>query len=123
MSVTSLCSVLPFYSVNDEDFRNCVFVNKKHITHNDFNGLSEETRLNDSIHILDSDLDEQNTIDCKYYLEEEFKKSIESNSVQFSAIHFNSRSMGKNFEQISDYLTSLSHNFSAIGLTETWTLG
>ena len=117
----NLCSVFPFFFVNNDEYLNCVAqVNKICITYDDLNDMSEDVRLNDSIPILDSDFDQQYVNDCKYYLEDEFKESIDPNLVQFSAIHFNSRSMAKNFNQISAYLSSLSLNVRAIGITETW---
>ena len=107
----NLCSVFPFFSVNNDEYLNCVAqVNKIRITYDDLNDMSEE----------DSDFDQQYVNDCKYYLEDEFKESIDPNLVQFSAIHFNSRSMAKHFDHISAYLSSLSLNFTAIGITETW---
>ena len=38
----------------------------------------------------------------------------------FNLIHFNSRSLNKNINNIEDYLSHLNHNFTAIGCTETW---
>ena len=58
--------------------------------------------------------------DCLYYLADKFNEKINEHPIEFSTIHFNSRSMTKNFDQITAYLSSISHNFSAIALTETW---
>ena len=38
----------------------------------------------------------------------------------FSVLHFNIRSMKKNFENVQEYLKNLSASFSAICLSETW---
>ena len=38
----------------------------------------------------------------------------------FSSIHFNSRSVHKNFDQISNFLNLLEFDFDVIGLSETW---
>ena len=45
-------------------------------------------------------------------------KSIENN---FSLAHIKARSMSKNLNHLNIYLTSLSHMFSVIAITETWT--
>ena len=38
----------------------------------------------------------------------------------FNLIHFNSRSLNRNFDAIKDYLSLLDHNFTVMGFTETW---
>ena len=38
----------------------------------------------------------------------------------FSIIHFNARSLYKNFEDISIFLSSLKHSFTIIAVSETW---
>ena len=48
----------------------------------------------------------------------EFTEDEHSNS--FSLVHFNSRSLSHNFDNINMYLSSISHTFKIIGLTETW---
>ena len=47
-----------------------------------------------------------------------YQKFISNNF--FSLIHFNARSLSKNFENISNYLSLLNHEFSVIGVSETW---
>ena len=62
----------------------------------------------------------QNT-HCKYFNEDQFHKSICTISKkQFSLVHFNARSLYKNFDSICAYLMSLNYPFSLIGITETW---
>ena len=35
-------------------------------------------------------------------------------------MHFNARSLNKNFDEIVDFISSLSFSFSVYGFTETW---
>ena len=58
-----------------------------------------------------------------YYLSDKFKnKCIEKgfNSDCFSFIHLNIRSVPKNINQFELYLRNIQHEFSIIGLSETW---
>ena len=60
---------------------------------------------------------------CDYFLEESFIKTCEVNKVSSNAmsiIHFNIRSLVKNLDYFKSYLSTLKHEFSFIGLTETW---
>lgn len=57
--------------------------------------------------------------DCNYFTQDRYVNSI--NSVgKLSIIHFNSRSMYKNFNSIKEYLQQFTHPFSIIAITETW---
>ena len=118
----STLAELPFHSVDDDEFVNYVLFpisNQPIICHEDI--VNTSLQLNNPNDPLDPDLqNEQETKDCFYHLEDEFNEKINEDPVEFSTIHFNSRSMTKNFDQITAYLSSLSHNFSAIALTETW---
>lgn len=64
----------------------------------------------------------KNNINSKYYTEEEFNNTLlEPNKSQlFSLFHLNIRSIQKNILEFSSYLENLNHEFSIIGLTETW---
>ena len=57
-----------------------------------------------------------------HYVDDEFNNMIENKSIEnnFSLIHINARSLSKNFEHLNIYLTSLSHIFSVIAVTEMW---
>lgn len=77
-----------------------------------FNGL-------DSLNGVDSDLHPQSN----YYSCDEFNGFIDAKdkvSQNFSCIHFNCRSLVKNFDIFSLFLNDIHHNFTIIGLTETW---
>lgn len=59
---------------------------------------------------------------ASYLLENQFQEymsNVDSMST-FSSIHFNCRSLRKNYGGIFDYIDTLSHNFDVVGLTETW---
>ena len=57
-----------------------------------------------------------------YLLEDQFNEFMNEvdSKTSLSFIHFNCRSLRKNYENIFDYITSLSVTFDVIGLTETW---
>lgn len=59
--------------------------------------------------------------DCDYYDETSFCRLTESlKNNLFSIAHFNIRSIINKHDDFSSYLASLKHEFSTIGLTETW---
>lgn len=64
----------------------------------------------------DSFLSEALSLECKYYTEEEIKATDE----HFSLIHFNSRSLNRNFSKIKEYLSKFKFKFSVIAVSETW---
>ena len=61
-------------------------------------------------------------VGCAYYLDDEFNRMIENKSIEnnFSLIHINARILPTNLDHLDIYLTSLSHMFSVIAVTETW---
>ena len=69
--------------------------------------------------------DSDDTPNCiahaKYLLDSEFKRiAHQQRKNQFSILHFNARSLPKNFDNIHSYLNSLDFPFSVIGISETW---
>lgn len=65
------------------------------------------------------------TPNCKYYTEEEFANNFscifEENNL--SILHLNSRSLTKNVDKLTTFVTSIgSYNFTFIAVTETWLL-
>ena len=61
--------------------------------------------------------------DCTpYFLEQQFIECMNEVDDQssLSFIHFNCRSLKKNYSKIFYYIDSLCATFSVIGLTETW---
>lgn len=57
-------------------------------------------------------------INCNYYTEQEFNKSVKMYGA-LSIIHFNSRSLCKNYSAIKEFLKSLK-KFTIIAISETW---
>ena len=58
---------------------------------------------------------------CKYWLSNDFNVFSESLSPSsFGMIHFNSRSLFKNFDSIHEFILQLKFTFSIIGFSETW---
>jgi hypothetical protein len=57
---------------------------------------------------------------CKYYSDAALKDFNSSRIDNFSLLHVNVRSMAKNGQNLSNYLTVSESKFSVIALTETW---
>ena len=74
-----------------------------------------------------SDIDPDSNIpvqsNFKYYTTHEFANNDAiincTSSKCFSVLHLNIRSLNSNFDNFTQMLTELNHNFSVIGLTET----
>ena len=64
--------------------------------------------------------DKQN---CNYSVEDTFNKYLNRHHIPnnaFSLLHLNIRSVPTNFTSFLSYISKLNHNFSIIGLSETW---
>ena len=79
--------------------------------------------------ILDNDLDPDlnfysdvvsQDIFSEYYNPDDLNDVLIQLPANFSILHFNIRSISKNFEKVKNLLTQVRHNFSVICLTETW---
>lgn len=57
---------------------------------------------------------------CKYFDIDSFNKLCLANKTGFTIFHHNSRSLIKNFNDITTFISLLSNDFSIIGFTETW---
>ena len=60
---------------------------------------------------------------CNYHLEDSFNQNISKLNVSsnsFSILHTNIRSIPKNLNNFESYLNSLDHDFSVIGVSESW---
>lgn len=55
---------------------------------------------------------------CEYYTDDQFNISIKMENA-LSVIHFNSRSLYKNFSKIKEYLSKF-NKFNIIAISETW---
>jgi len=68
-------------------------------------------------------LDTNTNTPCVNYSEDQFNSMcLKSghNTNAFSALHLNIRSLPRNFDNFTHYLSTLNHDFSIIGLSETW---
>ena len=74
---------------------------------------------------IENDIDPENNFfpniknNCYYYTEEQFNNTIKSGN-KISIIHFNSRSLYANFENIKYFLSQITQPFSIIAVSETW---
>ena len=76
--------------------------------------------MNDPLNSIDPDLNLFDTCgSTQCFSPTEFNSQYAFNS-EFSMIHFNARSLSKNFEDISLFLSSLKHSFTVIAISETW---
>ena len=69
---------------------------------------------------MDNDLQEEANIlvnDCNYVDCEVFQGNLDNN---FDILHVNARSLNKNYDELVSLLYYLKHNFSVIGVSETW---
>ena len=73
--------------------------------------------------VISSDIDpDSNFLNLTYYNESELNDLIgyKKDAVNFSLLHLNARSLLKNFDKFTQLLDSSQHEFSAIGISETW---
>ena len=75
------------------------------------------TDVNPDILILDSH------DDCSCLSPIEFHLNIQNYNINVSVIHFNARSLARNFEYIHIFWDTLSSKFSVIAISETWIRG
>jgi hypothetical protein len=65
--------------------------------------------------------DNDNNENCNYYYSDTFNNLTKHiNENKLNLIHFNSRSLNKNIDNITDYLKTLNHKFPIIAFSETW---
>ena len=95
----------------------------------DLNELYEpylNVNVSDVLGDIDPDaniLNELNKSQCHYYDEQSFQDEVVKNNDAekcFSMLHFNIRSIQKNYENCIQFLHSLHYPFSIIGMSETW---
>ena len=111
---------LPFGGIDDSDFSTL------------FPNIGPYQNRSFSLPVLDSHTDREfsdedecheniDSISAKYYLSPDFNETVDNSREKvFSMIHFNARSLSRNFDQIHAYLSSVKHQFSVIGISETW---
>ena len=122
-------NIFPFREVEEEDFVESMNENAmveqvenlyskyEHLNFNCFDPHEHKT------YEIDNDLDPENIFynnlnnNCQYYTDDQLKRLHIDDS--FSVIHFNSRSLNKNFQKIRDYLSNFK-KFSVVTVSETW---
>ena len=123
---------LPFHHLEDDNFHVALLELANGPIHFDPDRLSclhfnpLDRRHNNLSHCLDLDPDEffyPDSVKCEYYIEEEFNDMLAKNSTNYnslSLLHFNIRSLSRNFNSLTDLLANINTKFSCIGISETW---
>ena len=125
--------MFPFTDIGDDEVLNECITKDPFVVHKDSVFIPFELNEdNRELLIYDSDPDfnfyqDINhilTSKCNYYLEDSFNHEIHKSSLIssncISICHLNIRSAKKNLNQFESYLSLLEHNFTVIGLSETW---
>ena len=127
--------IFPFQNVSDEELNHMNFNSEsiKNIIEitNECTELNIKTfeipihRQNDFENQIDPDFnfystDVKKLLSCNYYSDCQFTAKIDKYHDGLSFIHFNARSLGANFINITEYLTDLNHSFDIIAISETW---
>ena len=128
-----ISNALPFYHLDDNDFRLTLFQFKNSQINYDPDRLSSlkfnpfMSELNDNFS-LSKDIDPDfnfysQAINCKYYSEGNFNKLLAknvNNNAKLSLLHLNICSISRKLDNLTNFLGNLALDFSIIGLTETW---
>ena len=134
---TCLSCLFPYNLITDENDFISAMADISCVSQKSFCYLSDKLfmpfELNDKDHrsaLCDIDPDlhfyqefNQATVKCNYYLETEFNDEISKpNGTKdvLSLCHVNIRSARKNLGDFENYLNMLNHDFTIIGLSETW---
>ena len=137
MNSNDIGNELPFCNLHDDQFQNIIKQSNLKLNDHDiaklkqltFNPFSIDDRGKPYL-TMDTNLDPDNNYynhiihhidNCDYYDEDKFKKLLRTtNETNFSILHCNIRSITNKHADFVEYLDSLDHKFSVIGLTETW---
>ena len=134
---TCLSCLFPYNLITDENDFISAIADISCVSQKSFCYLSDKLfmpfELNDKDHrsaLCDIDPDlhfyqefNQATVKCNYYLETKFNDEISKpNGTKdvLSLCHVNIRSARKNHGDFENYLNMLNHDFTVIGLSETW---
>lgn len=118
--------LFPFNEINDEEL-NCIFSDT--VQNNFHNDVDINTAVvcdsDENVTLYDLDPDEnffELNNDVKYWLPDEFNKNPDfiNDKLNFSMLHFNSRSLNKNYDAINQFIDQLDLRFSIYGFSETW---
>ena len=136
--VTCSSNIFPFnHFFEDSDFYEAIYT-KDHfdidwdkLANLVFNPMSsDDVKISSPLDDIDPDdnffneLAYHATTLCKYYNEDKFHTEVSNptslHKNKFSLLHANLRSMPRNFSAFSDYIDTLKHKWTCIGITETW---
>ena len=80
-----------------------------------------DSTLNSRFSTSDSacNIDHNLSYDCSYFDNSSFNLTT-FNKTGLSLLHINSRSLNRNSNSITDYLSTLNHRFDICGITESW---
>ena len=132
MLFVDLSQILPFCHLNDEDFDlalyeqqfGCIRFNHDRLDNLKFNPLLSEIHVKHLSLCNDNDPDNfYQTFKCEYYIEDKFNDIFiqdRFSEKHLSVPHLNIRSLSKNFEKLTDLLSTIKLNISMIGISETW---
>ena len=105
-------SSFPFQDLNNDELC-AIFGSNSTDTHTDINNLNFLSGNEDEFHF-------SRFLNCKYYIDEDFTTEFSNIDHHFSILHFNTRSWNKNFNAISNFISTLCIDFSVYGFSETW---
>jgi hypothetical protein len=124
---------LPFNQLDDDSFELALYemtngrvnLDEDRLAYLKFNPLSFDNYKNLSLsQNIDPDSNFYSDIcSCDYYTESGLSKTIQDNcaySEDLSFFHLNIRSLGRNFDSLTNLLLLVDHKFSVIGISETW---
>ena len=118
----------PFANLNNDDLiatvNNLSTVNTDVPFYTPFNGDIDDDETDHS-GLRDADPDTQfyselNNLSSLYFNENSFNQLNCISPNNFSLIHLNIHSFQRNFDNFSDYLSQLKHQFQILAFTETW---
>ena len=94
MAVEPICKVLPFYSLNNFEFRKVLQPPSKRLSE-----ILKDSNFKDHImNMLKCDITELN--DCQYYTEEGLSKVTEHDNIALSVLNLNIRSIDKHLGEL-----------------------
>nr|XP_055059783.1 uncharacterized protein LOC129443303 [Misgurnus anguillicaudatus] len=122
--------LFPYTDIDDGEFvtihKDCVsdYSQNQYCKYENLN-LKTFNHTDYKMYDIENDIDPENhfynTVNincCEYYTEEQFNKNVDMEGA-LSILHFNSRSLYRNFVQIKDYVCQF-NKFNVIAVSETW---
>ena len=89
-------------------------INPFHLNKDDDDDIGNSNNINNNY-----DVTKINN-ECNYHCSDTFNNLIKDTDSDIGIIHFNSRSLNKNIDSITDYLETLNYKFPILAFSETW---